>query len=60
MSAKKTATAVKSNVNLNQFLDEVKSIAYDIYQERLKKNTPGDEMQDWLKAETIIKKKHSL
>jgi len=60
MSAKKTAYATKSDVNLNQFLDEIKSTAYEIYQERINKNASGDEMQDWLKAETKIKKKYNI
>jgi len=60
MSAKRAEYATKTDVNLNKFLDEIKSTAYDIYQERMKNHASGDEMQDWLKAEIKIKKKYNI
>lgn len=59
MAVKKTSAKEKS-VSVEAFLGEVKDTAFQIYQERVKKNQPGDEMSDWLDAEKLVKKKYSL
>lgn len=51
----------KSNsIDLSNYFHEIKSKAYDIFFERQQKNTPGDEVSDWLKAEVEIKKKYKI
>jgi hypothetical protein len=37
----------------------VKQRAYFIYNERVKQNLPGDELHDWLKAESEVKRQFS-
>jgi hypothetical protein len=48
------------SVDLQKFLKEIEKKAYDLYQNRLKTNSPGDEFSDWLKAEAGIKTKYEL
>ncbi len=41
---------------LKDFYDEVARVAYDLYEKRGRIH--GHDMEDWLKAETIVKKKY--
>ena len=58
MATKKPET--KPSTNLNQFLDEVRQKALQIYLERQRNNAKGDELSDWLKAEAMVKKEHGI
>jgi hypothetical protein len=58
--APKKAEAPGKKPELEKFLDEVKKRAYEIYQERAKAKTPGDQLSDWLKAEKEIKAKYKM
>lgn len=53
-----TAAPAAKEVNLKQFLHEIEIRAYEIYLERSKHGKPGNEMTDWLAAETEIKRKY--
>jgi len=59
---KKTPIAKKQTVrpSLEKVQDEIKSLAHQVYLERIEKNEAGDELSDWLKAESEIKKKYKL
>ncbi len=41
---------------LKDFYDEVAKVAYDLYEKRGRIH--GDDLADWLKAETIVKKRY--
>ncbi len=56
---KKAATHTK-RPSLKAFLEQVKMRAFELYNERMKANIPGDELQDWLKAEALIKAKYKM
>lgn len=62
--AKKGSTGGKAtkkvNIELNDFLDEIRVTAYHIYEERIRNNIPGTDLEDWLKAEEIVKKKYNI
>jgi hypothetical protein len=61
---KKTAAAPKkkaappSNVNLEDFMEEIRARANEIYLERA--DGPGDDLSDWLQAEKEVKKKYKI
>lgn len=60
---KKTATAKKPKAvipapNLEDFMDEIRARANEIYIERA--GGPGDDLSDWLQAEKEIKKKYKI
>ncbi len=59
---KKTPVAKKQTVrpSLEQVQDEIKALAHQVYLKRIEKNEAGDELSDWLKAESEIKKKYKL
>ncbi|MBL8025096.1 MAG: hypothetical protein JNL74_01725 [Fibrobacteres bacterium] len=61
---KKAATAAKSTVKdtprLEDFINEVKAKAFDIYLRRVEKGEPGDEIGDWSYAEKEIKTKYGI
>ncbi len=61
-TVKKESSASKKTANpsLKEFLDEVEKKAYDLYQERVKSGTPGDDIADWFQAEKEIKEKYKL
>ncbi len=48
------------NVDLSNFLTEIESKAYEIFEERTRNNQSGNEMSDWLAAEAEIKKKYNI
>lgn len=50
----------RDNISLDQFLDEIKITAYSLYEERMRKGIQGNDFDDWLKAEEIIKKKYKI
>lgn len=41
---------------LKNFYDEVAKVAYDLYEKR--GNIHGQDMEDWFKAEMIVKKRY--
>jgi hypothetical protein len=49
-----------SNVDLQKFLKEVETRAYELYEKRVESNAKGDEFSDWLKAEADIKAKYKI
>jgi hypothetical protein len=61
---KKTAAATKKkadpppNVNLEDFMEEIRARANEIYLERA--DGPGDDLSDWLQAEKEVKKKYKI
>ena len=61
---KKTTTTTKTASNeaprLEDFINEVKAHAFDIYLRRTKKGEPGDEIGDWSTAEKEIKAKYGI
>jgi len=58
--AKSVKKETKTNVNLNQFLNEVEKRAYEIYENRIKNNIAGSDFTDWLQAEKEIKAKYKI
>ncbi len=48
------------SLDLNMFLDEVRSKAYENYIYRINNNIHGDEFVDWFKAESEIKSKYKI
>ncbi len=50
--------AKESRINLENYLDEVKKRAYELFLERGAAH--GDNLSDWLKAESEIKRKYGL
>jgi len=59
--AKKTTGKNKNEspqVNLHQFLDEVKKRAYEIFLER--GSAHGNDLNDWIKAESEIKQRYGI
>ena len=57
---KATITKQTKKPTLNDFLDEIKLRAFEIYNRRMQNNEPGDELHDWLRAEAEIKAKYSI
>lgn len=45
---------------LEEFLDEVRERAHELYQERVARGLHGDSMSDWLTAEKEMKKKYNI
>lgn len=54
----KKATGKK--VELDQFLSEIEKRAYEIFLDRHNTGKPGNEMSDWLQAESEIKAKYKI
>jgi hypothetical protein len=63
-TAPKKASAAKSAPKeaprLEDFINEVKAHAFDIYLRRVQKGEPGDEIGDWSTAEKEIKAKYNI
>ncbi|MFH2048805.1 MAG: DUF2934 domain-containing protein [bacterium] len=60
-SKKKVAvsgTAKSEDINLKQYLSEVKKRAYEIFLERGAKH--GADINDWVRAEVEIRKKYKI
>jgi len=45
---------------LDEFLSEIRQHAYEVFEERIRRNEPGDEMSDWLRAEREVKAKYGI
>ncbi len=58
VSIKKLKMKSTPNVNLQNFLDEVRKRAYEIFLQR--GATYGNDLDDWLKAEKEIKQKYGI
>lgn len=58
VSTKKLKKKVAPPVNLQNFLDEVRKRAYEIFLQR--GATYGNDLDDWLKAEKEIKQKYGI
>jgi hypothetical protein len=58
MATAKTTKGKK--MTLEDYEKEVRETAQKIYSERSSKNEKGDELSDWLLAESIVKTKHKL
>jgi hypothetical protein len=56
----KEKKAGTSKVSLENFQEEVRKRAEEIYKERVVKNKPGDSLSDWLQAEKEIKRKYGI
>jgi hypothetical protein len=48
----------KPQINLQDFLEEVRKGAYDLFLQR--GSTHGNDLEDWLKAEKKIKRKYGI
>jgi hypothetical protein len=61
-TVKKVAAAAKKtkNPDLKDFLAEVETKAFELYQERITSGVSGDEISDWFNAEIAIKEKYKL
>lgn len=59
-TTKGTSAKSKAKVSLWELKKEIDERAHRIYLDRIAAHTPGDELSDWLRAETEIKKKHKL
>ena len=57
---KKVVIKVKSKPDLKDFTGEIEKRAYALFLERSSQGIPGDEVSDWAKAESEIKKKFGL
>ncbi len=58
-AGKKTVTKKPAaRPEFNNFLDEIKKRAHEIYLERQKNGIGGDEISDWLQAEEEVKNKY--
>jgi|YelNatPaOPRAMG01_1025707.scaffolds.fasta_scaffold02393_10 predicted HTH domain antitoxin len=47
-------------ISLENFQEEIRKRAEEIYKERISKNKPGDALSDWLQAEKEIKRKYGI
>ncbi len=52
--------AATETPRLEDFINEVKARAFDIYLKRVQKGEPGDEIGDWATAEKEIKAKYGI
>jgi Trm5-related predicted tRNA methylase len=60
-SVKKAAPKAKSErPSLWELRKEIDERAHEIYLDRIASHTQGDELSDWLQAETEVKKRHRL
>lgn len=57
MATKKATTSTKSKAKKEIAHEDVQKRAQEIYAERIKKNSPGDELSDWVQAEKELNKK---
>jgi hypothetical protein len=59
VSQKRTQAAASKRMPAN-LDEEIKAKAFEYFTRRASLNEPGDEMSDWLKAESDVKRKHGL
>ena len=55
--AKKVVIKNKTGSDNDTFLNEVKNMSYVNYLNRIENNLQGDELSDWLSAESKVKSK---
>lgn len=60
MAEKKASKKSKSEISLWELKKEIDERAHQIYLDRIAAHKEGDELSDWLQAESEIKKKHKL
>ena len=54
----KAAPVIKSNISKEKLLKEIEKKAYELF---LKRNgTHGEDLNDWLEAEKIVKKQYKI
>lgn len=53
-----TSATAKSSITKEQLLKEIEKKAYDIFIKRNGRH--GNDMQDWLEAEKLVKKQYKL
>lgn len=58
-AGRKNVKKERTSFEFNQ-LERVQKRAYEIYEERLRFNLPGDEVSDWHQAEAEIHSEHSF
>ncbi|HUX19930.1 MAG TPA: hypothetical protein VMW69_01735 [Spirochaetia bacterium] len=56
----KKKPAAKSSITLWELKKQIDERAHQIYLDRISAHKQGDELSDWLLAESEIKKKHKL
>jgi len=54
------AAKKKSSVRLEDLIDQVKVRAFEVFLERQKKGTEGNDIGDWVVAENDIKARHGI
>ena len=59
-ASKRTASAAKPTVTLEQLKREIEVRAHQVYEERRAAGRPGDDLADWLAAEAEVKKRYKL
>lgn len=57
-STRKTTTKASKKIDINEFFDEIEKRAYEIFEERMVKNIPGDDMSDWIQAENEVRDRY--
>ncbi len=60
MAEKKASKKAKSDISLWELKREIDERAHQIYLDRIAAHKEGDELSDWLQAESDIRKKHKL
>ena len=53
--SRKMKTNVKFAVGSPEYFEQIKLRAHEIYEGRIKKGLPGDQISDWIQAEKEIK-----
>jgi hypothetical protein len=56
----KKSTGPKSTISLWELKREIDERAHQIYLDRIAAHKEGDDLSDWLQAESEVKKKHKL
>ena len=46
--------------SMEQLYDEIRQRAYEVYLERLSTGAEGDELTDWIAAESEVRQKYGL
>ncbi len=59
-ASKRTTSAPKAALTLEQLKREIAVRAHQLYEERIAAGRPGDDLADWLAAEAEVKKRHKL
>jgi hypothetical protein len=60
-TTRKTTPKKKSGPSdISEVLDEIREKAFEIFNHRQANNIPGDELNDWIQAEKLIREKYKL